>query len=347
MNRIRVIYCLAMVLLAISCVKEDTSFLYSGEYFIEEETSVIRNSGPVANASQIYADASVELTILAGNSCIFTLHNLIVGQPAIEFTGRTETNYCNESANKEEIVFSGNRQTEDRIVEINGIIRDTVLTQLYINETVTSDIVGKWRASSIIADFDGHMETNTTVNRTLEEFLKNSFDVDFIEFTSYGTLCSDNLSHENIMEYYLRPRKNLLNFHVNKSSSEAFLQTIDTDMLEFLRLLGFANILEQGHSISIPVYYSFAGENLILSADQSLADFYISLMRESLETIASETENMTYDEAKALLGDNFMGIAITEDNFPEYKAAVLDMISVLTCGEGQYSLSLTLSPVNN
>lgn len=337
---------MTMVLLATSCIKEDTSFLYSGEYLIEEETSVIRNCGPVANASQVYADASVELTILAGNSCIFTLHNLIVGQPAIEFTGSAETNYCNESVNREELVFTGKKQTEDRIVEIYGIIRDTVLAQLYINETITSDIVGKWKPYSITADFDGHKETNATVNRTLEEFLEVSTDVEFIEFTSYGTLCTDNISHENIMEYYLRPQKELVNFHVSKSSSGAFLQGLDSNMLEFLRLIGFAHILEKGQSISIPVYFSFAEGRLVLSADQSLADFYISLMRESLETIAAEMETITYDEAKLFLDDNFLGTVITEDNFQEYRAAALDMISVLTGGEGKYSLSMTLSPVS-
>lgn len=343
----RTLYCLAMtVFLAVSCTQEDTSFLYSGEYFIGKETSVIRNSGPVSNPETVFSDSSVELFVLTENGCSFVLHNLIVGQPDVEVTGSTETIYCEEAENKEALVFSGKKETDDRTVEVNGIIRDTVLTQLYINESINSDIVGKWKIDRIAVDFKGHTETNATINGLLDELRESIPQESFIEFTSYGYVCSDNVNMENIMEYYLRPKKKLLNFHVNKSVADIFIQSLDQELVKTLKMLGLSNILNANQSLSMPAFYSVSNGFLTLSTDQSLTDFYISLMQEALNAIGSGLENMSYEEIVEILGDSLLGSLITEENFPKYREAFSEIISILSGGQEEYSLSVLMSPFN-
>lgn len=348
------IYSMTAVLLSVSCAfaPSDNKSGYSMEYPIGNYTTIVRNNRPVTNI-EAYMDASVELQMQVSNGCMFVLNNIITGQPTVPIIGSYKISHT--AKNEEEIVFSGSKETADRAVEIRGTIRNTLLCELYIQETISSNISGRWIIERLDATFKEDSASdklvNTVLNRTfdtLNRHIENNIGIEdkYIAFTSSGFIDFYRPTLDGIIEYYLRKDLGLLNLYIDKTNIGIFTDTLKQHMIfvDILDQLGLSSILDIDYSLSMPAYFSINSNVLTLTLDQSLIGFYLSLEKESLLSIRDYISHLTYKDIQNEIADSVWGKIITENNFKEQQEVVLIIADALIEGNAKYSFSIHFTP---
>lgn len=351
------IYCMTALLLSASCAFDtmdykNEGYQYDGEYPVGKYTTIVRSNGPVTNIDA-YTDASVDFVTQVSKGCMFVLNNIITGQPTVQVIGTYKITYSND--NVEKVVFSGNKTTLDRALEVHGVICNGLLTELYFKESMDSDAVGKWIPDSMDASFKKDEVSDAFVNNalkravdTLNRYIIGTSEArdKYLEFTSYGFMDSYLRDFEGQIEYYIRPDLNMLNFYIDRTNIKHVFSVFrqNEDFVSLVEQLGLTSIWSIDHSVSLPVYFDVRNDMLNLTLNQSLVSYYLSVGDDALNAIRSYFEEVTYNELYDKIEGTVWAKIITGDNFEEQREVALIIVDALIEGNAEYSFSIYLTP---